>query len=91
MSVKTNIASLNLCWGLKNKKDEVKRLMIDNEIDILCLQETEIQSNYPTSLLSFSGFNFECENNDLKVRCGIYISNSISYVRWLDIETKMSM
>ena len=88
MSAITKIASLNLCLGLKNKKEEVKRLIIDNEIDILCMQEIEIQSNYPIALLSFSGYNFECENNDLKARCGIYISNSISYVRRLDIETE---
>ena len=88
MLIKTKIASLNLCLGLRNKKEEVKRLIIENEIDILCLQEIEIPSNYPTSLLTFSGYNFECENNDLKARCGIFISNSVSYVRRLDIETK---
>ena len=86
MSIKTKIASLNLCLGLRNKKEEVKRLIIENEIDILCLQETEIPSNYPTSLLTFSGFNFECESNDLKSRCGIYIANNISYVRRNNIE-----
>ena len=46
-----NIATLNLCLGLKNKKEEIKRLIIDNKIDILCTQETELESNYPTNIL----------------------------------------
>jgi exonuclease III len=85
-SKKIKIATLNLCLGLKNKKDEVKRLIKENEIDILCLQETEIISNYPVQLLSFGGFNYESESNNVKSRCGIYISNEINYVRRSDIE-----
>ena len=85
-SKKIKIATLNLCLGLKNKKDEVKRLIKENEIDILCLQETEISSNYPTQLLSFGGFNYESECNNVKSRCGIYISNEIKYVRRSDVE-----
>ena len=85
-SKKIKIATLNLCLGLKNKKDEVKRLIKENEIDILCLQETEISSNYPTQLLSFGGFNYESECNNVKSRCGIYISNEINYVRRSDVE-----
>ena len=85
---KITIASLNLCLGLKNKKEEVKRLIIENEIDILCVQETEIQPDYPINLLTFSGYNYESESNNLKARCGIYVANSISYVRRHEMETK---
>ena len=85
---KITIASLNLCLGLKNKKEEVKRLIIENEIDILCVQETEIQLDYPINLLTFSGYNYESESNNLKARCGIYVANSISYVRRHEMETK---
>ena len=80
------IATLNLCLGIRNKKDTVKKLIQDNEIDILCMQETEIEANFPCHLLAFKGFNYESEQNDTKSRCGIYISNKISYVRRSDIE-----
>ena len=40
------IATLNLCLGLKNKKLDVENLLSENKINILCLQEVEIESNY---------------------------------------------
>ena len=49
------IASLNLCLGLKNKKESVKRLIIENDIDIMCMQETEVPVDFPTDLLTFKG------------------------------------
>ena len=85
---KIKIATLSLCLGLRNKKEEIKRLIKEKKIDILCLQETEIPNDYPIELLTFSGYNYENECNDVKARCGVYISNSLSYVRCLDIELK---
>ena len=79
MSLK--IATLNLCLGLKNKKLQVKNLVTSSDIDILLLQETEIESNYDTNTLTFSGFNFEAENNSVKSRVGAYIKNEINYTR----------
>ena len=84
----TKIGTLNLCLGLRSKKDEVKRLIKENKIDILCVQESEITKGYPIELLSFEGYNYENESNDVKSRCGIYIANSISYVRRNDLEVK---
>ena len=80
------IASLNLCLGLKNKKEAVKRLILENNIEIMCLQETEVPLDFPTDLLTFKGFNYENENNQFKSRCGIYVSNKISYLRRTDLE-----
>ena len=80
------IATLYLCLGLKNKKETVKKLIIDNEIEILCLQETEIPINYPIDLLTFRGYSFENENNQFKSRCGIYVSDKLSYLRRYDLE-----
>ena len=68
MASSTKIATLNLCLGLKTKKEEVKRLIIENNIDILCVQESEIIKGYPTELLTFKGYNYENETNDLKSR-----------------------
>ena len=82
------IATLNLCLGLKNKKEEVKRLILNNDIDILCMQETEIPADFPVELLTFKGYNYENEYNIVKSRCGIYISNKISFVHRTELEVQ---
>ena len=61
MSLK--LATLNLCLGLKNKREEVKKLIEENDIDVLCLKETEISKDYNHQMLSVRGFNLEIENN----------------------------
>ena len=87
MNVSTKkIASLNLCLGLKNKKEAVKRLIIENDIDIMCMQETEVPVDFPTDLLTFKGYLYENESNQFKSRCGMLISNKISYTRRTDLE-----
>ena len=86
MNKTTTIASLNLCLGLRCKKEAVKNIILDNQIDILCLQETEIPVDYPSNLLTFKGFDFENEINNVKSRCGIYISNNVSHVRRIELE-----
>ena len=80
------IATLNLCLGLKNKKEEVKRLIQTNKIDILCVQETVIPKDFPVDMLTFRGYQYENENINCKSRCGIYITNNLSYVRRSDLE-----
>ena len=80
------IATLNLCLGLKNKKDTVKKLILENDIDILCLQETELEPDFPTKLLTFRGYGYESENNVYKSRCGMFVSDKISYIRRNDLE-----
>ena len=61
MSVK--IATWNLCLGLPNKKDTVLRVLESEKIDICCLQETEIDENYPTNILSSPSYELELERN----------------------------
>ena len=39
MSDKTKIATLNLCLGLKNKKEEIKRIIEENKLDILVFKK----------------------------------------------------
>ena len=75
-----------VCQGLKNKKDYVLDVIRENEIDICCLQETEIESSFPTGILSFKGYSLEMEMNDTKIRCGVYIKNCINSRRWDDLE-----
>ena len=44
------IGTLNLCLGLKNKKDLVKAILIENNIDILCMQEIEVEHDFDCNL-----------------------------------------
>ena len=53
------IATWNLCLGLPNKKDNVLRELESNKIDVCCLQETEIDENYPTNILSSPSYELE--------------------------------
>ena len=52
---KFKISSLNLCLGLKNKKFEVSQLLLNKQIDVICLQETEIDPHFNTNLLAIDG------------------------------------
>ena len=52
------ISTLNLCLGLKYKKVYVEQLLLNNNVNILCLQEVEIDSNYDVDLLKLPGFKF---------------------------------
>ena len=45
----------------------VSNVIRENEIDICCLQETEIESSFPTGILSFKGYSLETEMNDTKI------------------------
>ena len=71
------IATLNLCLGLKNKKDLIRELISENKIDILCAQEIEVHNDVPRKILSIKGFNFEVESNSKKARVGLYIKNNM--------------
>ena len=51
------MASLNLCLGLQFKKSLVKKLINENEIDVLFMQETEIKNNSNHNELSINGYN----------------------------------
>ena len=80
------IASLNLCLGLKNKKLLISEILKTESIDIMCVQETEIESSFNIDLLNIKGYTLEMEINCLKSRVGIYIKNDIKYVRKYELE-----
>ena len=80
------IATWNLCLGLKSKKDYVSKVIIDENIDICCLQETDLEPNYPTNLLSFNGYELLSENNEYKSRAAIYIKQGIPFTRRPELE-----
>ena len=80
------IATLNLCLGLKNKKDLVKNILLSNEIDILAMQEIELESTFDANLLSIPGYTLETENTKYKKRVGTYIRTTLKYERMPQLE-----
>ena len=77
LNMAIKIATLNLCLGLKNKKLLVKKLLEENDIDILCMQETEVKKDIDHKELNISKFLLELESNTKKSRVGVYISKTI--------------
>ena len=67
--------------GLRNKKDYVGKMIKENKVDIMCLQEIDIEPNYPHNILNFKGYDFLTENNSLKARAGMYINKSSAW-KW---------
>ena len=86
ISKNITIGTWNLCLGLKNKKDYVSKIIKQHKVDIMCLQETDLELNYPRNILSFKGYDFLNENNSSKARTGMYINNLIPYKRRDDLE-----
>ena len=81
LKMEIKIATLNLCLRLQNKKNLIKETILNEKINILCMQETEINKNLDQNLLSFLGFAIETENNNTLSRVAVYLHNRISYIR----------
>ena len=75
-----------MCLGLFHKKDYVRTQLYENNIDILTLQETELSPELRLDNLQIKGYSIEVENNNKKRRVAIYVKNSISYKRRIDLE-----
>ena len=84
------IATLNLCLGLKNKKDLVKAILLENEIDVLQMQETELEKDFDSKVLKIPGYVLELEVNQDKKRVGVYIKDNLKYLRRTDLEGENS-
>ena len=63
---KLSIATWNVCLGVANKKDMITDCLKNKNIDICCLQETEIPMNFPEEILNVGKFVLELEQNDKK-------------------------
>ena len=73
-----------------NKKEAIKQTIKENHVDICCMQEVELQKDYPSQLMTFPGFSIEVEMNDTKSRVAILIKSTINYTRRLELEGKNS-
>ena len=80
------IATWNLCLGLQNKKFFVQQTILTENIDVCCMQETEIKCDYPIELLTFPGYAIEVELNEVKSRVSFYINERVKYTRRNDLE-----
>jgi exonuclease III len=80
------IGTWNLCLGLGSKKDLVQRYIQENNLDVCCVQETEIDKNFNEELLTFPGYSLEVERNDVKRRVAIYVRNTMNYRRRAELE-----
>ena len=59
-------------------------MILQEKIDVCCMQEICILSNDDKNLLSFKGYNLIAENNTAKSRTGIFIKNKINYSKRTD-------
>ena len=84
MSLK--IGTLNCCLGLKNKKDLVGQILLEDKIELLCLQEVELEHGFPSDCMNFPNYKFEVEENSKKSRVGLFVKNTVNYVRRADLE-----
>ena len=60
--------------------------MINNNVDIMCLQEVEIEKDYDFNALNLNNYCLEVENNSVKARVGMFISNNVNYKRMHQLE-----
>ena len=80
------IGTWNLCLGLGSKKELVQRYIQENNLDVCCVQETEIDKNFNEELLTFPGYSLEVEKNGIKRRVAIYVRNTLNYRRRVELE-----
>ena len=81
MTSNLKISTWNLCLGIINKKDLVKKEILENKIDICCLQEAVLPYGYPSELMTFPNYVIEVEKNSIKSRVAILIKSDIKFVR----------
>ena len=82
------IATWNLCLGIFHKKDYVRNILEENQIDVISLQETEISKDTDLENLKIKGYTLEVEENNEKMRIASYIKNGLHYRRRHDLEEK---
>ena len=68
------------------KKDYVKKLLEENNITILNLQETDIPGDVSTKLLEIPNYMLEVEKTLSKRRVSTYIHKNVKYKRRFDLE-----
>ncbi len=69
MSEKKN---LSVCLRLQYKLNYVKEILIKDDSDILCLQETEIEEGFYMNVLKINGYELETYLANNTIRTALY-------------------
>ena len=76
-----NVCTWNLCLGLQYKLNYVREMLIKEEIDILCLQEAELESDFDCKNLKINGYELEIDIGINIIRTVVYIKTTLNYER----------
>lgn len=80
------VCTWNVCLGIKYKLRRVEEILKKNDIDVICIQESEITSHDDLSIIQIEGYVVELEKSCEKIRSLMYIKNNISYERHEQME-----
>ena len=65
----------------------IEQILKTNEIKVLCLQEIDVESGFDHRLPNINGYRLELEENSVKSRSRIYLSNDVVYLRKKTLES----
>jgi endonuclease/exonuclease/phosphatase family metal-dependent hydrolase len=74
-----NVCMWNLCLGLQYKLNYVREILIKDDVDILCLQETEIEEGLDMNVLKINGYELETNLADNTIRTAVNIKTTLNY------------
>ena len=77
------ICTWNVCLKILHKIHLLKMFVVQNEIDILCIQEAEVKPDDNIELINIRGFSLEIEKASIQYsrRTLVYVKDSIKYQR----------
>ena len=76
-----NVCTWNLCLGLQYKLRYVEEILIKEDIDVLCLQETELKKGLDMTVLNIKGYDLETDSAADTIRTSVYIKSTLNYER----------
>ena len=86
MTRKLKIGSWNVCNGLASKLDYVRTAIMEYDLDILMVQETELPVDCPENIYYVQGYKTELSviSSGCKTRMICYIRENVNYQRCLE-------
>lgn len=82
------LCTWNVCLGVRCKLSIIKELLIENDIDVLCVQEAEIKQDETLDAYQIQDYSLETEivSSNYKIRTLMYIKCTIPYRRLCNLE-----
>jgi exonuclease III len=86
--VRSVLCTWNVCLGSRNKIKLIADFIVENKIDILCLQEAEVLEDYNIEAYKIRGYTLETEKSlpHQTKRTSMYIRSDIKYQRRHELE-----